>query len=76
MQNLDPARILSPFQMKINGIIHMTQLNPPSRLQAPLTPSFENMGIEANGKTVASKDRQQEAAAFAEAAKISYASVR
>lgn len=75
MQNLDPARILSPFHMKMKGIMQTRQLRPPSREHAPEIPRRRNMGVHANGRTQPRTDRVHEAAALADAAKISYASV-
>jgi hypothetical protein len=74
IQNLEPARILSPFQMNKNGTTHIRRLMPPRKLHAPAIPSLWNIGVEARGRTVANKERVHEAAALAEAAKISYAS--
>lgn len=76
MQKRELARIFSPCQMKMNGMAHMSRLRPPSRLQAPAMPSRANMGAVAKGRTVASSEREQLAAAFADAANISYASTR
>ena len=76
---LDPLKTLTemmmkrnscpaPFQMKMKGITHMAALRPPSRLHAPATPSLENIGTVASGRTVATVDREQDAIAFADAA--------
>jgi len=71
MQNFEPARMCSPCQRKMNGITHMSVARPPSNEQAPAIPSWANMGAVASGRTVARREREQEAAALAEAAKIS-----
>ena len=54
----------------------MLVLSPPRTAQAPEMPSLWNIGVVARGRTTASRERQHEAAAFAEEAKPSYASVR
>lgn len=71
MQNLDPARILSPFHIKMKGMMHTRQLSPPRREHAPEIPRFRSMGVHANGRTVPRTDLVHEAAALADAAKIS-----
>jgi len=70
-QNLDPARIRSPCQRKTKGTAHMSRLTPPRREHEAAMPRRENMGMVARGRTVASREREVEAAALAEAANIS-----
>ena len=71
MQNCELARMRSPCQRKRKGMMHMRVARPPRREQAPAIPRRANMGAVARGRTVASRDREHEAAALAEAAKIS-----
>jgi hypothetical protein len=71
MQNLEPARMRSPFQRKMKGIMHMRVARPPRSEQAPAMPRRVNMAAVARGRTVARREREQEAAALAEAANIS-----
>lgn len=54
--------------MNTNGTMHMTQLSPPSSEHAPAIPRRANIGADAKGSTVASSEREHEAAALAEAA--------
>jgi len=76
MQNFELARIRGPCQRKTKGMMHISVARPPRREQAPAMPRRANMGAVARGRTVARREREVEAAALAEAAKISYASVR
>lgn len=76
MQNCELARMRSPCQRKRKGMMHMRVAKPPRREQAPAMPRRANMGAVARGRTVARREREHDAAALAEAAKISYASVR
>jgi hypothetical protein len=50
---------------------HMRVARPPRREQAPAMPRRANTAAVARGRTVARREREQEAAALAEAAKIS-----
>ena len=62
--------------MNANGITHIAKLKKPSNVLAHATPSFPYIGVAANGNTAPKMDRVQLDAARAEAAKISYASVK
>lgn len=71
VQNPDDARIRLPCQRKTNGTAHMSTASPARREQAPAMPRRRKSGAVARGRSVARREREHEAAALAEAAKIS-----